>query len=216
MPISKAIEIIIEQTKELGRQYDAEINRQRRTTPRLLDLTAFDNVKNKLTHYALELSMKEWSSTKRMADEIEEGKDEEFEFNRDEGCSFGCELPVRYGLPCRHWMYASIVEKCQLPLSLFHPRWHLDGPSVLYDRWVMTWNPELDEEGGPALASRYTGDRYAARGLQWAEESALAVLEKLKNLPAGMAELFANTFIKGAESLLTQQDKIHASRRDFP
>ncbi len=33
MPISKAIEIIIEQTKELGRQYDAEINRQWRTTP---------------------------------------------------------------------------------------------------------------------------------------------------------------------------------------
>jgi hypothetical protein len=31
MPISKAIQIIVEQTKELGRQYDAEINRQRRT-----------------------------------------------------------------------------------------------------------------------------------------------------------------------------------------
>ena len=151
-----------------------------------------------------------------MTDEIEEGKDEEFEFNRDEGCSFSCELPVRYGLPCRHWMYASIVEKCQLPLSLFHPRWHLDGPSVLYDRWVMTWNPELDEEGGPTLASHYTDDWYAAHGLQRAEESALAVLEKLKNMPAGMAELFANTFIKGAESLLTQQDKIHASRERFP
>ena len=133
MPISKAIEIIIEQTKELGRQYDAEINRQRRTTPRLLDLTAFDNVKNKLTHYALELSMKEWSSTKRMADEIKEGKDEEFEFNQDEGCGFSCELPVRYGLPYKHWMYVNIVEKYQLPLSLFHPCWHLDRPSVLYD-----------------------------------------------------------------------------------
>ena len=31
-----------------------------------------------------------------------------------------------------------------------------------------------------------------------------------------MAEPFANTFIKGAESLLAQQDKIHASRERFP
>ena len=37
-----------------------------------------------------------------MADEIEEGKNEEFEFNQDEGYNFSCELPVKYDLPCRY------------------------------------------------------------------------------------------------------------------
>jgi hypothetical protein len=73
-----------------------------------------------------------------MADNIEEGKEEEVEFDLDVGCTLSCELPVRYSLPCRHWMYASVVEDCPLPLLLFHPRWLFDGPVVLYNCWVMT------------------------------------------------------------------------------
>jgi hypothetical protein len=69
-----------------------------------------------------------------MADDIEEGKEEEFEFDPDEGCTFGCELPTRFCLPCKHWMYNSVVEEVPLPLSLFHPRWHFDGLAVLKDR----------------------------------------------------------------------------------
>jgi len=138
LPVSRAIQIILDQTQLLGREYDADINQQRRTTPRLLDFRAFSAVKSQLTHYALELTSREWSATKQMADDIEEGKEEEFEFDPDIGCSFGCELPVRFGLPCRHWMYSSVVEDCPLPLSLFHPRWLFDGPAVLYDRWVMS------------------------------------------------------------------------------
>jgi hypothetical protein len=37
-----------------------------------------------------------------------------------------------------------------------------------------------------------------------AEDSALAVLDKLKSLPPRMAEAFANEFAKGTESLLAQ------------
>jgi hypothetical protein len=116
------VSITIKQTKELGRIYNAKINRQWRTTLQILDNAAFFAIKKKLTHYALELSISEWSTTKRMADDIEEGKEEEFEFDPNEGCKFGCELPTRYCLPCRHWMYASVVKETPLPLSLFHPR----------------------------------------------------------------------------------------------
>jgi hypothetical protein len=77
-------------------------------------------MKKKLTHYALELVIPEWSITKRLADDIEKGE-EEFEFDSNKGCTFGCQLLVRFGLPCKHWMYASIVEETPLPLSLFHP-----------------------------------------------------------------------------------------------
>jgi hypothetical protein len=217
LPVSRAIQTILDQTRRLGREYDADINQQRRTTPRLLDMTAFSAVKSKLTHYALELASAEWSATKQLADDIEDGKEEEFKLDPDVGCSFGCELPIRFGLPCRHWMYASVIEECPLPLSLFHPRWLFDGPAVLYDRWVMGWDPEQPLlETGPTLANRHAGDRYTARGLHRAEALALAVLEKLKDLPPSMAEAFANSFTKGTESLLAQQDKMLASRKDFP
>jgi hypothetical protein len=79
--------------------------------------------------------MKEWSATKKMADAIKDRREkEEFEFDLDEGCTFGCKLPARYGLPCRHWMYAAVVDNRQLPLSLFYPRLHFDGPPVLRKR----------------------------------------------------------------------------------
>ena len=68
MPISKAIQAIVDQTKELGRLYDAEINDQRRTTPRVLDEAAFSSIKRKATRYALDLVIREWSATKKMAD----------------------------------------------------------------------------------------------------------------------------------------------------
>jgi hypothetical protein len=217
LPVSRAIQIIQDQTRRLGREYDADINQQRRTTPRLLDLTAFSAIKSQLTHYALELTSREWSATKQLADDIEDGKEEEFELDPNVGCSFGCELPARFGLPCRHWMYSSIVEECPLPLSLFHPRWLFDGPAVLYDRWVMTWDPEMDLPApGLSLADRHAGDRYTARGLQRAEAAALAVLDKLKSLPPGMAESFADAFAKGTDNLLAQQDNKLASRKDFP
>jgi hypothetical protein len=102
--------LFIPSQRLLGRQYDADINQQRRTTPRLLDLTAFSVVKLKLTHYALKLTSWEWSATKQLADDIEDGKEEEFQLDPDVGCSFGCELPARFNLPCRHWMYSSVVE----------------------------------------------------------------------------------------------------------
>jgi hypothetical protein len=168
-------------------------------------------------HYAIKLASAEWSATKQLADDIEDGKEEEFELDPEVGCLFGCELPIRFGLPCRHWMYASVIEECPLLLSLFHPQWLFDGPAVLHNRWVMRWDPEQPLlEMGPTLADRHAGDRYTARGLHRAEASALAVLNKLKDLPPGKAEAFADSFTKGTESLLDQQAKKLASRKDFP
>jgi hypothetical protein len=42
------------------------------------------------------------------------------------------------------------------------------------------------------------------------------VIDKLRSLPPEMAESFANTFAKGADSLLAQQDEKLASRKEFP
>jgi len=68
----------------------------------ILNREAFAAIKKKITYYALNLSSRKWSATKKMADEIEEGKEEEFDFNLEKGCSFSCKLLARYSLPCRY------------------------------------------------------------------------------------------------------------------
>jgi hypothetical protein len=81
----------------------------------------------------------------------------------------------------------------------------------------MGWGPEQPlPEMGPTLANHHASDWYTARGLHRAKASALAVLDKLKDLPPSIAKAFANSFAKGTESLLAQQAKKLASRKDFP
>jgi hypothetical protein len=53
-----------------------------------------------------------------------------------------------------------------------------------------------------SLTNRYVSDRYIAYKLQQAETAALTVLNKLKSLPLSIAELFADSFAKGIDSLL--------------
>jgi hypothetical protein len=108
-----------------------------KNTMQILNNAAFSAAKKKLMHYALELSIPEWSATKRMADDIKEGKEEEFNFDPDKGWKFGFKLPSRYCLPCRHWMYTSVVEETPLLLSLFYPHWYLNSLAVLYDYWII-------------------------------------------------------------------------------
>jgi hypothetical protein len=40
-------------------------------------------------------------------------------------------------------MYPAFVRCCQLPLSLFHPRWLFDGPPVLHEKWKMSWSDSV-------------------------------------------------------------------------
>ena len=122
------------------------LNRQRKFRPRLLDLNALSKVADLLMYYCLYLVMAEWSNTKIMGLAIEEGKEEAFDFDLDSPkCKLACELPLRYGLPCKHWMYPAFLKGCQLPISLSHPRWFFDGPLVLHKSWRISWHD--DSEG---------------------------------------------------------------------
>jgi hypothetical protein len=81
----------------------------------------------------------------------------------------------------------------------------------------MTWNPrELNKDIGLTLADRYIGDRHGTRGVRRVEESAFAVLDKLRSLPPGMAEPFANAFANGAEKLLSHHEEKLANRKQLP
>lgn len=132
LPLAEAVHAIRNQVKDLGYQHDEIINSNRRGLPRVLDLSAFVVIARLLTYYALGILMREWEATKQWADAIELGEAEEFEVNmEDPGCPLACPLPIRYGLPCKHWLYQAVAEQVPIPLSLIHPRWLLDGPLVL-------------------------------------------------------------------------------------
>jgi hypothetical protein len=49
-------------------------------------------------------------------------------------------------------MYPAFLNSCQLPLSLFHPRWLFDAPAVLHDRWHMSWKISEDALRAPSPA----------------------------------------------------------------
>lgn len=93
LPLSKAVQIIADQIADLGRKYDAKINQDRKSLPGVLDRRAFVVVGDKLTGYPLDRTVKEWSATKIMADDIEED-DLELQSGSRLGCKLGCELPL--------------------------------------------------------------------------------------------------------------------------
>jgi hypothetical protein len=89
--------------------------------PRLLDQKAFALVADKITRYALDKAISEWSLTKRLEDHMldeENSFDGIFElpFTPGSECKEGCELPLRYGLPCKHWLYKALIK--DIPISL--------------------------------------------------------------------------------------------------
>jgi hypothetical protein len=116
----QSVEYIIESLKTLRKAYNGIINRDHRGHPQLLDLNAFENIRDLLTYYCLDIASWEWLKTKKIGENIELGKLEKKEFNLEKGCQHRCELPKRYGIPCWHWMYLAYSMDCQISISLFH------------------------------------------------------------------------------------------------
>lgn len=103
LQLHKAVEYLVQDLKPLLSIHYNLVNRQRNSRPRLLDLDAFSEVADLLTHYALDLIITEWSNTKIMGLAIEAGEKEAFNFDlENSGYPLVYELPLRYSLPCKH------------------------------------------------------------------------------------------------------------------
>jgi hypothetical protein len=46
-----------------------------------------------------------------------------------------CELLLRYGLPCRHYLQEIYRNGVPIPRSLCHPRWWIFGPTIRFSNW---------------------------------------------------------------------------------
>jgi hypothetical protein len=213
-PVGKAIEVISDRIKKLSKWYDDQINKDRLTIPRLLDRSFFHYCAHRFTHYCLNLAMVEFAKSKAMLDELEkEGKD--FSFEPEDGCQISCELPLRYGIPCKCWMAHFYLSDLPLPANLFDPRWLLDGPESVKRGWKVSLdNEDYDQSTSPE--ERYAGDRFADRGGEMILQTAVRIAEQHKNLPPEDAERFAFAFKELNEKLANRQNEKLKSREEFP
>jgi hypothetical protein len=76
--------------------------------------------------------------------------------------------------------YKAFVEDIAIPISLFHPRWLLDGLAVLYKRWIMRW--DITYALQPDTSLRHTRDRYRRHREDLILEAALNAIKAHKSL----------------------------------
>jgi hypothetical protein len=218
--LSSAIKLIAQNLKKMAQDYDDRINNDRRHYPRLIDKTGFKLIYRKLTIFCLDIAMAEWNKAKALGDRVKDGED--LQFNELTGCARGCDLPVRQGIPCYHWMCYFYLQQEPLPLLIFHPRWLLDGPPFLQKRWVMTLptsteNPEVLESPAESLSfNRYAGDKFVNRGAEVIIKAALKAAAIHTNLPPGEATKFAAAFERSTAKLNQKQEEIVAKRQILP
>jgi hypothetical protein len=105
-------------------------------------------------------------------------------------CPLAYALPLRYSLPCKHWMYPTFLRGCQLPLSLFHPRWLFDGPLVLYESWQMS-RYSAQQAPSPTRDPDQSRSCFHGRSEEMAKGAALETVLLLRQCPPSVAENYA-------------------------
>src|SRR3954447_24607859 len=152
----------------------------------MLDMNGFATLLGKITVYAINLIAPEWAAACiPKPDSIWQG-----------GCLYNCLLPLRYSLPCCHWMIKSVLEGFPLPLSLVHPRWWLSGSPVLEGGWAMGYH---DAAMDPQM--RWVGG-YRRRGKDILMESFENLLEQQSGLSSEQSEHLMRKMVKSNNQLL--------------
>jgi hypothetical protein len=95
--------------------------------PRTLDRRAFAQLIGTISAYAVEMIASEWEDTKDQVDR------DILTFTSSSSCQ--CELLLRYGLPCRHYLQRVYRSGMPIPRSLCHPRWWIFGPAIKFNNW---------------------------------------------------------------------------------
>ena len=101
--------------------------------PRTLDLQAFSKLADSVTRYAIDQITTEWEITKH---EHSEGT---LQPTLDTPCE-SCELILRYGLPCKHFLILPHLRGEPIPRSLFHPRWWTNSLPIRITGWMPSFH----------------------------------------------------------------------------
>ena len=113
-----------------------------------MDRSAFKDLIGLITHHAIYLISRELDAAKLLAEDF----NQQVSFGVEgtalieptgEDCMYDCDLPPRYGLPCRCWLYRCVIDIIPIPISLMHPRRFFDGPPFVVS-WSMVFDPTIN------------------------------------------------------------------------
>lgn len=198
-PIEVAVRKLRDVVIEMARKHEDTINRQRRNAPLLVaDKPLFKDIKQKITHEALNLILREWISAGKLVEDLIHSNERPPDIQRNT-CKKECALPIQYGLPCKCFFYYCLIQEEVISPSLIHPRWFFDGPPyVAKDGWRMRYSDfrSSDEQSEDDSTKHMTGknDRYHRHGMALLEEAAVTSLDYAKTLPANEREEYAKAF----------------------
>ena len=86
----------------MAKEYNKRINNNRKNNPTLIDLKAFVKARLQLTYYAINKTMAKWRAIKDFTNAINSSNKDPFKFKEVIRCLCECELPLRFGLPCKY------------------------------------------------------------------------------------------------------------------
>ena len=114
-PIRQSVQKICDEVRKKQLYQEILCNQQRIRNPRLIDRNAFTLLIRKITHHAIGLVSRELNAAKSLAERI-------LSIVPDGGrCVYDCELPLRYGLPCKCWLHKCIIDSVPIPVSSSTP-----------------------------------------------------------------------------------------------
>ena len=223
LPLYKAVSILIGQAREVAEKYEDSLNAEFSKTSRLIDRkVGFRHVAQNLPIYCLEMVQGEWLEAQKLAEDIRIGSVEswvvEGEYLQNSGCMLACELPLRYGLPCRHWMHQFCKQQpyLPLPLSLFHPRWHKDNKSWLSRPWKMSYSVNTPPRNLAPVRSREEADAFRGHGDHKLGLSTIAASKFLEELTGQDADEFSAYMSKGMDHLAKGWQQKQAQKANVP
>ena len=142
--IGTSVQKIAEEVEDLVLTYTSQLNDQKRGLPSSIDGSreAFSEISRYITHQAIDLLIVQWNAAKTWFFDAE---DDLIDAPPEGRCSYACDLPRQFGLPCKCWLYHICRRDIPIPISLIHPRWLFKAPEVVA-HWEMSLDPSISVE----------------------------------------------------------------------
>lgn len=143
MAVQKLQDVVI----KMARKHKDIINGQRQNKPLLIaDKPLFKEIKQKITHKALNLLLRKWISAGKPVEELAALHQPPPNIKHNI-CKKECALPIQYSLPCKCFLYYCLVQDKVISPVLIYPRWFFDRPLyITKDSWRMRYSDFCDSD----------------------------------------------------------------------
>jgi hypothetical protein len=122
--LQDAAKRLADTVNSLIKDIDLDEAQSMRSYPRIAQTDVFKSLYMKVSRWAIELLEKEWRELNTIMNNGE---------LLSESCE--CEILLRYGIACRHYLLQAFLDGTTIPKTLLHPRWWLAGPPITTPNW---------------------------------------------------------------------------------